>query len=140
MSSAASISPRARTCSEGQLLVELDNKEIRAALAVAEASLQQSRSQYERSRKLADTRIISESQLEELEAKMKMDEAQVQAARARLDNAYIRAPFAGTIGLRRVSLGDLVGPDTTITTLDDARNIRLEFTCRRISSPSSRSA
>ena len=112
----------------GQLLVELDSKEIRADLAVAEASLQQSRSVYERSRQLADTRVISQSQLEELEAKMKMDEAQVQAAHARLDNASVRAPFAGTVGLRRVSLGDLVGPDTKITTLDDTRSIRLEFT------------
>jgi membrane fusion protein (multidrug efflux system) len=58
---------------------------------------------------------------------MKMDAASVQAARARLDNAFIRAPFGGTVGLRRVSVGDLVGPDTTITTLDDTRNIRLEF-------------
>lgn len=112
----------------GQLLVALDDKEIRADLAVAEASLRQSRSQYERSRSLAETRVISQSQLEELEAKMRMDEAQVQAARARLDNASIRAPFAGTLGLRRVSLGDLVGPDTVITTLDDTRTIRLEFT------------
>jgi membrane fusion protein (multidrug efflux system) len=111
----------------GQLLVELDSKEIRADLAVAEASLNQSRSQYERSRALAETRVISQSQLEELEAKMRMDEAQVQAARARLDNASIRAPFAGTLGLRRVSLGDLVGPDAVITTLDDTRKVRLEF-------------
>jgi membrane fusion protein (multidrug efflux system) len=112
----------------GQLLVELDSREIRADLAMAEASLQQSRSQFERSRQLGDTRVISQSQLEELEARMKMDEAQVQAARARLDHAFVRAPFSGTVGLRRVSLGDLVGPDTMITTLDDTRTIRLEFT------------
>jgi membrane fusion protein (multidrug efflux system) len=112
----------------GQLLVELDSKEIRADLAVAEASLQQSRSQFERSRQLADTRVISQSQIEELEANMKVNEAQVQAARARLDNAFVRAPFAGMLGLRRISLGDLVGPDTLITTLDDTRSIRLEFT------------
>ncbi len=114
--------------STGAVLVELDSKEIAAELAVAEAALRQSRSQYERSRQLADTRIISASQLEELEARMRMDEAQVQAGRARLDNAVIRAPFAGTLGLRRVSLGDLVGPETVITTLDDTRSIRLEFT------------
>jgi membrane fusion protein (multidrug efflux system) len=111
----------------GALLVELDNKEIRADGAIAEAALKQSRSQFERSRQLSDTRVISESQLEELEAKMRMDEAALQAAEARLENSFIRAPFAGTVGLRRVSLGDLVGPDTVITTLDDTRNIRLEF-------------
>jgi membrane fusion protein (multidrug efflux system) len=110
-----------------QLLVELDSKEIAAELAVAQAALQQSRSQFERSRQLVDTKVISASQMDELEAKMKMDAAQVQAARARLDNAFIRAPFAGTVGLRKVSVGDLVGSDTTITTLDDTRSIRLEF-------------
>lgn len=111
----------------GALLVELDNKEIRADRAMAEAAVKQSRSQFERSRQLSGTRVISESQLEELEAKMRMDEAALQAAEARLENSFVRAPFAGTVGLRRVSLGDLVGPDTIITTLDDTRNIRLEF-------------
>lgn len=111
----------------GQLLVELDSREIRADLALAEASLQQARSQFERSRSLAASRIISETQMEELEAKMKMADAQVRAAQTRLDHASIRAPFAGTVGLRRVSVGDLVGPDTVITTLDDTRSIRLEF-------------
>lgn len=111
----------------GQLLVELDSREIRAELALAEASLAQARSQFERSRSLATQKIISETQMEELEARMKMADAQVRAAQTRLDHAYIRAPFAGTVGLRRVSPGDLVGPDTVITTLDDTRTIRLEF-------------
>lgn len=111
----------------GALLVQLDNREIAAALALAEASLQQSRSQYERSLPLAETGVLSTSQIEELEAKMKMDRAQVQSARARLDDTMIRAPFAGTVGLRRISMGDLVGPSSVLTTLDDTREIRLEF-------------
>ncbi|MBW7930813.1 MAG: efflux RND transporter periplasmic adaptor subunit [Gammaproteobacteria bacterium] len=111
----------------GALLVQLDSREIAAALALAEASLQQSRSQYERSLPLAKTGVLSTSQIEELEAKMKMDRAQVQSARARLDDTMIRAPFAGTVGLRRISMGDLVGPSSVLTTLDDTREIRLEF-------------
>jgi len=39
----------------------------------------------------------------------------------------IRAPFAGQIGLRRVSLGSIVGPSTVITTLDDTSQIKLDF-------------
>jgi membrane fusion protein (multidrug efflux system) len=39
----------------------------------------------------------------------------------------LRAPFAGRVGLRRVSLGSLVGPATVITTLDDTRTIKLDF-------------
>lgn len=111
-----------------KLLVELDNAEIRADLARAEAALQQKRSQYARSKTLSQTRVVSDAELEELEAGVLMAEADVRAVRARLDNSYIRAPFAGTVGLRYVSLGDLVGPDTLITTLDDTDTIKLEFT------------
>lgn len=112
---------------EGDLLVELENKEIRAELAVAEASLSESRSQYERARQLADTRAISASSLEELLAAMQVAQAQVQAAQARLENTLVRAPFSGKIGLRRVSPGSLVSPGTVITTLDDLDPVKLEF-------------
>ncbi len=112
----------------GHLLVELDHAELEAEVAMAEASLQKARSQFERRRGLAATRVISELELEELEAEVLIAEAEVRAAGARLDKAFIRAPFAGTVGLRHVSLGDLVGPETIITSLDDTANIKLEFT------------
>ncbi len=112
----------------GDLLVELDNAEIRADLTRAEASLKQKRSQFNRSRTLGETRVVSDAELEELEAGVLMAEAEVRGARARLGNSYVRAPFSGTVGLRHISLGDLVGPDTLITTLDDTRLIKLEFT------------
>lgn len=112
----------------GQLLLELDHAELEAELAMAEASRQKARSQFERRQSLAATRVISELEIEELEAEVLITEAEVRAARARLNNAFIRAPFAGTVGLRHVSLGDLVGPETIITSLDDTANIKLEFT------------
>ena len=111
----------------GDLLIELDNAEIRANLNMAEASLKQKRSQFRRSNTLGETSIVSDAELEEQEAGVLMAEAEVRAAQARLDNSYIKAPFAGTVGLRRVSLGNLVGPDTLITTLDDTNTIKLEF-------------
>jgi len=40
----------------------------------------------------------------------------------------VRAPFAGRVGLRRVSPGSLVNPGTVITTLDDTATIKLDFT------------
>lgn len=113
---------------EGDLLIELENSEIRAGLAVAEAALSESRSIYNRSRSLADTQAISASNLEQLQAAMQVDEAQVEAAKARLANTLIYAPFAGRIGLRRVSPGSFVDTSTTITTLDDTEVIKLDFT------------
>jgi membrane fusion protein, multidrug efflux system len=112
---------------KGDLLIQLEDDETVAGLAVAEASLSESRSLYNRSKSLADTKAISASNLEQLLAQVKVDEAQVEAAKARVENTAIRAPFAGRIGLRRVSPGSFVDTTTVITTLDDVSQIKLDF-------------
>lgn len=111
----------------GDLLLELENSEIVAGLALAEASLTESRSLYNRSRELESTQAISASSLEALHAQVKVDEANVEAARAKLRNTRVRAPFSGRIGLRRVSPGSFVNTDTIFTTLDDVSVIKLDF-------------
>jgi membrane fusion protein, multidrug efflux system len=111
----------------GQILVELDRNQTTAELAAATASFEESRSQFNRSRELVATNALSKSQYDLLEATMKANEARVAAARARLDDTYIRAPFAGRVGLRRVSLGALINPGTVITTLDDTSAIKVDF-------------
>jgi membrane fusion protein (multidrug efflux system) len=112
---------------EGELLIELENSELRAGLAVAEAALSESRSTYNRSESLASTQAISASTLEQLRATMQVHEAEVAAARARLENTVIRAPFSGRVGLRRVSPGGFVDTSTVITTLDDTEIVKLDF-------------
>ena len=112
----------------GAVLVELDSAQLRAELAAAQAAEVESRSQYHRSQELATARVLSAAQLEQIEATLKANEARVAAARARLDDTIIRAPFAGRTGLRRISLGSLVTPGSVITTLDDTSTLRLDFT------------
>ncbi len=112
----------------GDVLVELDGEQARADLAVAEAALVESRSQFERSRELYSTRVLSDSQIEQIEATYKANEARVASARSKLGDTVVRAPFAGRVGLRRVSVGSLVSPGTLITTLDDTSTIKLDFT------------
>lgn len=111
----------------GDVLVELDRGTAEADLAAANAAFEESRSQWNRSRELLATQALSRSQHEQLEATMKSNEARVAAARARLADTYIRAPFAGRVGLRRVSLGALISPGTLITTLDDISSIKVDF-------------
>ena len=111
----------------GTLLVKLDDREIAADLAVTQAEFEKVRSQYERSKALGRTRVVSESELDQLAADMRRTEADIRAAQARLDDARITAPIDGYLGLRRVSPGEIVGPDTLITTLDDTRVMKLDF-------------
>ncbi len=123
-----------QTVARGDMLARLESSEPLADLAAAKAALVDSESQYRRSTELFKTRVVSESQLEQLEAKRDADQAAVNAAQARLDHTVIRAPFAGQLGLRRVSLGSIVGPSTVITTLDDTSSHQAGFQCARRSS------
>jgi membrane fusion protein (multidrug efflux system) len=112
---------------KGQVLVELDSAQATADLAGAEAARAESASQLNRSRELLATKAVSAAQFDQIEATLKANEARVAAARSRLADTVVRAPFSGRVGLRRVSLGSLVNPGTTITSLDDISTIKVDF-------------
>ena len=112
---------------KGHVLVELDSAQARADLAGAEAARAESASQLNRSRELLATKAVSAAQFDQIEATLKANEARVAAARSRLDDTVIRAPFNGRVGLRRVSIGSLVNPGTSITSLDDISTIKVDF-------------
>jgi membrane fusion protein (multidrug efflux system) len=116
-----------QTVTRGYVLVELDSAQARADLAVAEAAFTESTSLYNRSRELMVTQALSKSQFDQVESTNKANAARVGAARAKLEDTIIRAPFAGRVGLRRVSLGSLVNPGTVIATLDDTTIIKVDF-------------
>ncbi len=116
-----------QSVSKGDILLELENSEPLADLAAARAALVDSESQYRRSAELFKTKVVSASQLEQLEARRDADLAAVRAAESRLAHTVIRAPFDGQLGLRRVSMGSIVSPSTVITTLDDTSQIKLDF-------------
>ncbi len=113
---------------KGAVLVEFDSIQARAELAAAEAALAESRSQFKRSRELFDTKALSPSQLDQLEATLKSNEAKVAAAQSKVQDTIIRAPFSGRVGFRRISVGGLVSPGTVISTLDDTSVVKLDFT------------
>jgi membrane fusion protein (multidrug efflux system) len=112
---------------QGAVLVELDSVEAQAELAASRAALAETESQLKRSRELFATQALSQAQLDQLGATLSANQARVTTAEKRLADTVIRAPFDGRTGLRRVSVGSLVTPGTVITTLDDTRVIKLDF-------------
>jgi len=111
----------------GDVLVELRNSEALAQVAAARAVLVDSEAKYRRAERMLESQLVAESELEALRARRDADQAALDAAEARLAETVVRAPFAGRVGLRRVSLGSLVNPSTVITTLDDTDPIKLDF-------------
>ena len=111
----------------GDVLVELDSQEMEAALEEKKAELDNAIRLYERARELYDRRSVPRAQMDDRFGDLQTVEARVRAEEARIKEYYIRAPFSGRLGLRRVSVGALIDPGTEITTLDDTRKIKADF-------------
>jgi membrane fusion protein (multidrug efflux system) len=112
---------------ENDLLVEIDAAGEQAAVLEAESELNNLRRQLERSRTLLSRKLSSSAEVDDLAAQVRVAEARLAAARSRLDKRFIRAPFAGVVGLRNISVGDYVDSDTVLTTLDDLSTVELDF-------------
>jgi len=111
----------------GSILVELQSAEARADVASARATLAESTSHLKRAQQLYETKAVSASELDQRITRRDADQAALDAAKARLADTQVSAPFAGILGLRNVSLGSYVTPENVITTLDDTDLIKLDF-------------
>jgi membrane fusion protein (multidrug efflux system) len=112
----------------GQLLADMNSRAQQADVAAAEAALRDAEQQLRRGGELAQQQLLARGQYDTLRANRDAAAASVQAKRASVGDRSIRAPFAGVLGLRQVSLGALVAPGAVITTLDDDSRIKLDFT------------
>ncbi len=112
----------------GQILVELADAEETAGLSEARATLRETARDVERIRDLTERGVAPRSRLDEAVAANERARARVTGIEARVADRIIRAPFSGVVGLRNVSVGELVRPGDVIAQLDDASVIKLDFT------------
>jgi membrane fusion protein (multidrug efflux system) len=112
---------------KGAEIAAIDAGEADARLNVELANLDEQRKELDRIQGLAKSNNVSQSRVDQQIAAMRKAEANVAAARARVADYRITAPFAGVLGTRRVSVGALVSPGAVITTLDDISTIKLDF-------------
>jgi len=112
----------------GQILVELADAEETAGLREARATLRETARDVARIQDLTDRGVAPASRLDEAVAANERARARVNAIEARVADRIIRAPFSGVIGLRNVSVGELVRPGDVIAQLDDSSVIKLDFT------------
>jgi len=111
----------------GKLLVEMTSDEEHAQLEEARAMVEEARRQYERVQSLQQQGTAAASLLDERRRDWVTARARLAAIESRLKDRLIKAPFAGVVGLRNVSVGALVEPGDVITTLDDDSRMKLEF-------------
>lgn len=114
--------------SKGQLLLSINAEEIQAALRKQEYNIKLFRDQEKRQRTLLDKEYISAQEYEQANNQLLTAQADLQSLRASLAKAYVRAPFAGVLGLTTATVGTYVSPGAEITTLSKVRPVKINFT------------
>lgn len=112
----------------GELLVEMHAEEERALLAEAKAIRDQRKVRFEQLEELFRRDMTSQRDIDDARAELAGAQARVIGLEATIADRMVRAPFDGTLGLRRVSEGAYLQPSSIITTLDDLSVIKLDFT------------
>jgi len=115
---------------KGALLFQLDDADLRAQLAQLEARRRLAARTEQRQRALLeyDQKALSQQAYDQAVSELEAVEAEIAALRVTLAKTEVRAPFPARVGLRRVSEGAWVTPETKLTTLQDTSRIKIDFT------------
>src|SRR5436190_6598460 len=111
----------------GATLIRLDPAINKAEVEQGRANLKLAQSKYDRAVDLAKSNFISGQARDEAENNLRVAEAGVQLAEARLAKMEIKAPFAGVIGLRVVSVGDYAKEGSDIVNLESIDPLKVDF-------------
>ncbi len=109
----------------GQILVTLDDRDIREQLGAVEAQFKQAESEYNRAVKLFEKGATTDQARVAALSAYEAAQARLQQIRVMLSYTVIAAPMDGIVTDRRMEAGDLVAPGQVLLTLYDPGQMRL---------------
>lgn len=112
---------------QGEVLVELDSREERLAVNLAEIKLEDARRLHERYQRSSASGAVLPTTLDAARTAMETARLELEQAKIALADRAIKAVFDGHVGVSEVDPGDRVGPETMITTLDNRSSLLVNF-------------
>jgi membrane fusion protein (multidrug efflux system) len=112
---------------KGMVLVALDASTQNAELKQAEANLALARANYKRTEELFQKQFVSERAKDEAAVNLQVLGAALTLAQAKQQKTRIRAPFAGIVGIRNVSVGDYVKEGQELINIEDVSALKVDF-------------
>jgi multidrug efflux system membrane fusion protein len=107
----------------GDVIVRLDERDRRARLAQAQATVKQRELEFEARARLKGNSYVSEAQLQEAEALLESAKTELTRAQLDIDYMVIRAPFDGALQERQVEVGDFVKLADPVALIVDDRTL-----------------
>lgn len=115
-----------QTVKQGDLLVQLDVREITSKVDSARAVLEQADRELARYRQLVTQNAATRQELETVEARQKVAAAQVSEVETMLSYAQVTAPFDGVVTRKLAEVGDLAMPGKPLAEVESPKALRFE--------------
>jgi membrane fusion protein, multidrug efflux system len=112
---------------KGQLMFQVMPSIYRAELGKAKAEANFAQIEFQNTKSLADSNIVSQNELALVNADLDKAKAELELAQAHLGFTEIRAPFDGIIGRFHVRLGSLLDEGELLSTLSDNSKMWVYF-------------
>jgi membrane fusion protein (multidrug efflux system) len=112
---------------EGQLMFQIMPLVYQAEMQKAQAEANFAEIEYQNTKKLSDSNVVSPNELALAKAKNDKAKAELSLAQTHLQFTEIRAPFDGIMDHFYVRLGSLVDEGDLLTTLSDNRKMWVYF-------------
>jgi len=113
--------------SKGELLVKINDSELKAQLKRADFRLNLAEDREKRQKQLLDKGGISQEEYDATLNEVNVLRAEVSLIKAQIEKTEIRAPFTGKLGLKYVSDGSYITPNSRIASLQDIDPIKINF-------------
>ncbi len=112
---------------KGELLIKINDADIRAQLLKTDLDIKLAEDRIKRNEKLVEMKGISAEEFEGLKNVADARKADRDLLSAQLAKTEIHAPFSGLIGLKTVSEGSYVTPQTLIASLQQIDPVKIDF-------------
>jgi RND family efflux transporter MFP subunit len=111
---------------KGELIAQLDVREIQARLDQARAALEQADRDLQRYAALMQQNVLTKAEFDNAEARQRIANGAVTEAETMLGYARVVAPFDGVITRKTAEVGDVASPGRGIVELEDPVVLRVE--------------
>jgi membrane fusion protein (multidrug efflux system) len=111
----------------GDVLLTLRANNDPAVLAQLQATAALDEVTYRRDQREAAANAISQAQVDTDKATLLAAQAQVTAQQALMGEKIVKAPFAGTLGIRQINLGQYLTAGTAIVSLQQINPLFVDF-------------
>jgi membrane fusion protein, multidrug efflux system len=120
--------PEGRSVGKGVVLAKINDADLQAQLGKLRAQLSLAEKTEERLRKLLEVEGINRADYDVAVNQVSTIRADIGVIQANISRTVVRAPFSGTIGLRNVSPGAYVTPQTVMATIQQVNRSKIDFT------------